>query len=65
MQLRMKTSFDLDVLIAKKRLDQAESGKAILMRMVSMRVGLIRGTSSNRVHGDSADSSSSRTESTD
>ncbi len=40
----------LDVLVAKKRLDQAEQGKEILVRIVSMLVGLIRSTSSDRVY---------------
>jgi hypothetical protein len=39
----------LDVLVAGKQLDRADSGKAILMRIVSMLVGLIRSTSSSRV----------------
>jgi hypothetical protein len=53
------------VLAAKKRLDQADSGKAVRMRFVSMRVGLIRSSSSRRVHEDSADYGTSSTESTD
>ena len=40
----------LDVLIAKKRLAKAEPGKEILIRIVSMLVGLIRSTSPDRVH---------------
>jgi four helix bundle protein len=40
----------LDLLVAKKRLAQAEPGKEILVRMVSMLVGLIRSTSPDRVH---------------
>lgn len=44
----------LDVLVAKKRMDSAASGKAILVRIVSMLVGLIRSTSSSRVYEDSA-----------
>jgi hypothetical protein len=55
----------LDVLVAKKRLDQADSGKATRIRIVSMRVGLIRSTSSRRVHEDSADSGPRRTELSD
>jgi len=42
----------LDVLVAKKRLVEAGSGKEILIRIVSMLVGLIRSTSSDRVHED-------------
>ena len=40
----------LDVLVAKNRIDSAEEGKDILVRIVSMLVGLIRRTSANRVH---------------
>jgi four helix bundle protein len=40
----------LDVLIAKKLIDSADPGKAILARIVSMLVGLIRTTSASRVH---------------
>jgi four helix bundle protein len=40
----------LDLLVAKKRLEQAEPGKQILVRIVSMLVGLIRSTSPDRVH---------------
>ncbi|MDD4020015.1 MAG: four helix bundle protein [Kiritimatiellae bacterium] len=40
----------LDVLVAKKRLACAEQGKEILVPIVSMLVGLIRSTSSDRVH---------------
>ena len=40
----------LDLLVAKKRLAQAEPGKEILVRIVSMLVGLIRSTSPDRVH---------------
>ncbi|MEI8139182.1 MAG: four helix bundle protein [bacterium] len=43
----------LDVLVAKKRLKEADEGKEILVRIVSMLVGLIRSTSSDRVHEDS------------
>lgn len=45
----------LDVLVAKKSIDSAESGKAILVGIVSMLVGLIRSTSAHRVYEDSAD----------
>ncbi len=44
----------LDVLVAKKRLVEAGPGKAILVRIVSMLVGLIRSTSPDRVHEDKA-----------
>src|SRR6056297_2731283 len=40
----------LDVLVAKKGIDSADAGKAILVRIVSMLVGLIRSTSGNRVY---------------
>jgi len=40
----------LDVLVAEKRLVEAEPGKEILVRIVSMLVGLIRSTSPNRLH---------------
>jgi four helix bundle protein len=40
----------LDVLVAKKRIVCAEEGKAILVRIVSMLVGLIRSTSASRVY---------------
>lgn len=43
----------LDVLVAKKRIKSADSGKAILVPIVSMLVGLIRSTSAYRVHEDS------------
>ncbi len=42
----------LDVLVAKKRLTQASQGKEMLIRIVSMLVGLIRSTSADRVHED-------------
>jgi four helix bundle protein len=42
----------LDVLVAKKKLVDAAPGKAILVRIVSMLVGLIRSTSPDRVHED-------------
>ncbi|HMP77470.1 MAG TPA: four helix bundle protein [Kiritimatiellia bacterium] len=45
----------LDVLVAKKRIESADSGKAILQRIVSMLVGLIRSTSASRVHEHSAE----------
>ncbi|MCC5788462.1 MAG: four helix bundle protein [Opitutales bacterium] len=40
----------LDVLAVKKRINCAEEGKAQLVRIVSMLVGLIRRTSANRVY---------------
>ena len=40
----------LDVLVAKKKLACAEQGKEMLVPTVSMLVGLIRSTSSDRVH---------------
>ena len=43
----------LDVLVAKKRIDSADAGKAILVRIVSMLVGLIRSTSASRVYENS------------
>ena len=52
----------LDVLVAKKRIEQADSGKAILVRIVSMLVGLIRSTSPSRIHEDSSDYGTRRTE---
>ncbi len=45
----------LDVLLAKKRIDSADAGKAILVRIVSMLVGLIRSTSDSRVYEDPAE----------
>ena len=40
----------LDVLVAKKLIEQADSGKAMLVKIVSMLVGLIRSTSPHRIH---------------
>ena len=54
----------LDVLVAKKRIEQADSGKLMLVSIVSMLVGLIRSTSPSRVHEDSADYCTGRPEST-
>ena len=45
----------LDVLVARKQIKQADSGKEVLARIVAMLVGLIRHTSSHRVHEPSAD----------
>ena len=39
-----------DVLVAKRKLACAEQGKEMLVPIVSMLVGLIRSTSSDRVH---------------
>ena len=55
----------LDVLVAKKRIEEADFGKAILAGVVSMLVGLIRSTSPSRSHEDSAEYCARRTESTD
>ena len=55
----------LDVLVAKKRIEEADFGKAILVGVVSMLVGLIRSTSPSRSHEDSAEYCARRTESTD
>ena len=52
----------LDVLVAKNRIDSADSGKAILVRIVSMLVGLIRSTSPSRVYEDSAEYGAEHTE---
>ena len=45
----------LDVLAMKKLIVSADPGKAILVRIVSMLVGLIRSTSASRVHEDSTE----------
>ena len=45
----------LDVLVAKKKLVCAEQGKELLVPVVSMLVGLIRSTSSERVHEEPAE----------
>jgi four helix bundle protein len=45
----------LDVLVAKKRIASADTGKAMLVRIVSMLVGLIRSTSAHRVYEASAE----------
>ena len=54
----------LDVLVAKKRMGQADSGKSMLVSVVSMLVGLIRSTSPSRVHEDSVDYGTTGPEST-
>jgi len=45
----------LDVLVAKKLIESADDGKAMLASIVSMLVGLIRSTSPIRVHEEPAD----------
>ena len=72
----MKTAFDheknargsalecaacLDVLVAKNRIKQSDTDKAMLVGMVSMWVGLIRHTSSHRVYEQPAEYNSSPT----
>jgi hypothetical protein len=42
------------VLVAKKRIASADTGKAMLVRIVSMRVELIRSSSAHRVYEESA-----------
>ncbi len=55
----------LDVLVAKKRLKDADSGKMILIPIVSMLVGLIRSTSPSRVYENSIKYHTKKTESVD
>jgi four helix bundle protein len=45
----------LDVLVAKKLIDSADDGKSVLIRIVSMLVGLIKSVSSNRAYEASAE----------
>ncbi len=45
----------LDLLVAKMRIVSADDGKAILVGIVSMLVGLIRSNATDRVHEDSVD----------
>ena len=45
----------LDVLLAKSRIKQVDTGKIILARIVAMLVGLIRHTSAHRVYEQQAD----------
>ena len=45
----------IDVLVAKKRIAQANFGQAFLVRIVSMGVGRIRSTSLSRVHENLVD----------
>lgn len=52
----------LDVLVAKKRLESADTGKEMLVRIVSMLVGLIRSQSDNRVFEESAEYGSAAAE---
>jgi len=61
----LECSACLDVLVAKKKLQQAVQGKMILIRVVSMLVGLIRSTSSSRVDEESSGYRTQRTESVD
>ena len=55
----------LDVWVAKNRIAQADSGKAFLVRIVSMLVGLIRSTSPSRVHENPVDYGTRPTRKTD
>lgn len=52
----------LDVLTAKKRISCADEGKAQLVRIVSMLVGLIRSTSQNRVFEEQGEYGAGRAE---
>ena len=61
----LSNSACLDVLIAKKQLQQAVQGKMILIRVVSMLVGLICSTSPSRVYEESSGYHTQRTESVD
>lgn len=54
----------LDVLVAKKRIQEADSGKAILVPIVAMLVVLIQRTSPCRVYEDSAEYSADSVSST-
>ncbi len=45
----------LDVLVAKKQMASADDGKAILVRIVSMLVGLIRSNAPDRVYEDAVE----------
>lgn len=49
----------LDVLVVRKHLDSAIEGKAILVRIVSMLVGLVRSNSESRLYEESAGYNSS------
>ncbi|MEM0967302.1 MAG: four helix bundle protein [Verrucomicrobiota bacterium] len=53
----------LDVLLARKHLDSTQDGKVMLVRIVSMLVGLIRSTSGSRVHEEPANYDSGGSES--
>lgn len=55
----------LDVLVAKKHIKEADSGKALLLGIVAMLVGLIRSTPSKRLYEPSADYSAHPAGSTD
>ena len=45
----------LDVLVAKRHIDSEDVGKALLVHIVSMLVGLIRNNSTNRVYETSSE----------
>ena len=49
----LECSACVDVLVAKKQIQSADAGKEILVRIVSMLVGLIRSNSDIRTHEDS------------
>ncbi len=55
----------LYVLVAKKRINSADSGKLMLMNIVPMLVGLIRSTSASRVYETPAEYSTGYAESVD
>ncbi len=55
----------LDVLVAKNQIHRADTGKVMLTEIVSMLVGLIRHTSSHRVHERPGEYSSSQSETAD
>lgn len=52
----------LDVLVAKKLIVQIDPGKELLARIVSMLVGLIRSTSTDRIHENAPAYGRSRTD---
>ena len=55
----------LDVLVAKRHTREVETGKIILVSIVSMLVGLIRHTSAHRVHEQHAEYNAKPTETED
>ena len=55
----------LDVLVAKKQIEQSDSGKKNLVQIVSMLVGLIRHTSSHRTYEQSTNYGTCSEESND